>query len=143
MLDVISAALTWSNIVGKGECFCAHAAEEAVHDFAQSALDDAADVFVDRHDAIDVDGGAIVIAQNLKLGMIDDEFALLVFDFSVNDDLVAGGEHFGEEGHIEPTQGDFVRSKYPAFAIEDDCFIGGEAAGVAHRTGIDDHTTQA
>ena len=56
---------------------------------------------------------------------------------------MAGGEHFGEEGHVEPAQGDFVRSKYPAFAIEDDCFIGGEAAGVAHRTGIDDHAAQA
>ena len=114
-----------------------------MHDFAQSALGDAADVFVNGHDAVYVDGCAIVIAQDFEFRVIDDQFALLVFDFSVNDDLVAGGEHFGEEGHVEPTQGDFVRSKYPAFAIEDDCFIGGEAAGVAHRAGIDDHATQA
>ena len=126
VLDVISAALPWSNIIGKSDCLGAYTAEQCVHDFAESALGDAADVFVDGHDAVNMNGGAIVIAQDFEFGVIDDQFALLVFDFSVNDDLVAGGEHFREERHVEPAQGDFVRAEDSALAIENDRFISRE-----------------
>ena len=88
---------------------------------AQAALGDARQIPIDGHDALEMDGllVRIVLAENFELRVIDDQAAVRILDFAVNDHFLAGGDEFVDEGHIEPAAGDFAGAEDAARAVHD------------------------
>ncbi len=111
--------------VGEGEGDGGGVVEEVVDEGAEAALGEAGDVFVDGYDAVEVDGlgGVVFLVDDFDFRVIDDEAAGLFLHFAVGDDLLAGGDDFGDEGHVEPAEGDFAGAEDAAGAVHDDGLV--------------------
>lgn len=113
-------------------------------DFAEAALVDAGDVFVDGDDAVEMDEFAflLVLGNDFDFGVVNDESSGLFFYVAVGDDLVAGGDDFGHVGHVEPAADDLPGAEDPTGAVHDDGFV---EAGFAEAFGggVDDSAGEA
>ncbi len=83
--------------------------EELEGGAAEGFLGDAFAGGVDGGEALEVNegfgGGGVV--EDFEFGVVDDEAAsFLGFGLAVDDEFLVGGEGFGDEGHVEPAQGE-------------------------------------
>ena len=109
--------------VGGAQCGGIGGLERGVYDLAQAALVEAGDVLVDGDDAVEVDRFLAVVGNDLDLRVVDDEPPALFLHFPVGDDLLAGGDDFRHERHVEPAAGDFPGTEDPAGAVHDDGLV--------------------
>ena len=96
-----------------------------MHDFPQPPLGEAGDIPIDRHDPFEMDGLRllVILAEHLELRMIDDQPAVGILHFAVNDHLLSGRDEFVDERHVEPAAGDFPGPEDAARAVHDDRLV--------------------
>lgn len=86
--------------------------EEMPEGGAQGFLFEVAAQSVDGDDATGVDAGrggiGVFFEEDFVVGVVDDETALYLFDFAVDDEVHVDGKGALHEGHAEPAEGQLV-----------------------------------
>ena len=93
------------DIVERREGFGWHALKRGVDHLTEAALRNATDIFIDRHDALEVDGIRNIIAHDLELGMVDHDATRALLRLAIKNHLMPRREHLVHEGHVKPAAG--------------------------------------